>query len=124
MQKFLKIYFWQIISILFNFGSVFIVTPYLSANAPLFGIYSLVTAAYIFLSYGDFGFLSAGLKFASENYARNDRQAEIKVIGFSSFIFLVFVLLYAAGIAGISLKPELLVKVWRITYNIQRQGNC
>ncbi|NQX40295.1 hypothetical protein SAMN05421820_105171 [Pedobacter steynii] len=110
MENFLKIYFWQIVSILFNFASIFVVTPYLSSNPALYGIYTLVVAAYLFLSYADFGFLSAGMKFASESYAQKDLNQETKILGFTGFIFLVFVLFYALGIFYISFKPELLVK--------------
>jgi O-antigen/teichoic acid export membrane protein len=110
MLNFLKIYLWQFISILFSFASIFVVTPYLSSNTSLFGIYSLVTAAYIFLSYADFGFLSAGMKFASESYAQQDIRQEIRIIGFTSFIFLIFVLIYTVVVVCLSFHPELLVK--------------
>ena len=66
-------------------------------------------AAYIFLSYADFGFLSAGMKYASESFARNERENEMKVIGFAGFIFSVFVLLYAITMICISFNPRLLV---------------
>jgi len=110
MEKILKIYFWQIISIFFNFASVFIVTPYLSSNHALYGIYSLVIAAYIFLSYADFGFLGAGMKFAAEYFAQKNLKQETRIIGFTSFIFLVFVIIYALGIFYLSFYPQLLVK--------------
>ena len=93
-MNFLKIYFWQIVSIIFNFATVFVVTPFLSSNPAIFGIYSIVTAAYIFLSYADLGFLSAGMKYASECFARNERKEEIMIIGFAGFIFLIFVILF------------------------------
>jgi len=109
LNKIIKIYFWQIISIIFNFATVFIVTPYLSLNPSLFGIYSIVMAAYIFLSYADFGFLSAGMKYASESFARNEREEEMKIIGFAGFIFLFFILLYAITMICISFNPRILV---------------
>jgi O-antigen/teichoic acid export membrane protein len=107
--KYLKIYAWQIVSILFNFASVFIVTPYISANQSLYGIYSIVTAAYLFISYADFGFLSAGMKYAAESYAQNDKKTEIEVIGFSGMVFFTFVVIYAIGILGIAINPQILV---------------
>lgn len=110
MKEFLKIYFWQFISILFSFASIFVVTPYLSSNPALFGIYTLTMAANMFLSYADFGFLGAGMKFASECYARQDLKQEIRIIGFTGFIFLAFVCLYALGVLFLSFYPELLVK--------------
>ncbi|NRS90161.1 O-antigen/teichoic acid export membrane protein [Flavobacterium sp. 7E] len=110
MKQFLKIYLWQFISILFNFAAIFVVTPYLSANQTIYGIYTLIIAAYMFLSYADFGFLGAGIKFASECYAQKNLKQEIKIIGFTGFIFLIFVVIYALGILYISFKPEMLVK--------------
>ncbi|MFC4209935.1 lipopolysaccharide biosynthesis protein [Pedobacter lithocola] len=110
MKQFLKIYFWQFISILFNFAAIFVVTPYLSSNQTIYGIYTLIVAAYMFLSYADFGFLGAGMKFASEYYAQKNLKEEIKIIGFTGFIFLVFVALYALGIFLLSFRPELIVK--------------
>lgn len=110
MKQFLKIYLWQFISILFNFAAIFVVTPYLSSNQTIYGIYTLIVAAYMFLSYADFGFLGAGMKFASECYAQHNLKQEIKIIGFTGFIFLVFVMVYALGVFFISFRPEILVK--------------
>jgi O-antigen/teichoic acid export membrane protein len=110
MKQFLKIYFWQFISIIFNFVAIFVVTPYLSSNPALYGIYTLIIAANMFLSYADFGFLGAGIKFASESYAQNDLKQEIRIIGFTGYIFLLFVALYALGVIFVSFYPELLVK--------------
>lgn len=110
MKQFIKIYLWQFISILFNFAAIFVVTPYLSSNQTIYGIYTLIVAAYMFLSYADFGFLGAGMKFASECYAQQDIRKEIRIIGFTGFIFLVFVLLYALGVFCLSFWPEVLVK--------------
>ena len=95
MKQFLKIYFWQFVSIFFNFAAIFIVTPYLTSNQTIYGIYTLVIASYMFLTYADFGFLGAGMKFASEYSAQNNLKEEIKIVGFTGYIFLVFVCFYA-----------------------------
>jgi len=110
MSNFIKIYLWQAISIILNFVALFVVTPYLSSQPSLFGIYSIVISLYIFLSYADLGFITAGMKYASECYARNDRNLEIRIIGFVGFIFSVFVAIYAIFIAVISFNPNILVK--------------
>jgi O-antigen/teichoic acid export membrane protein len=109
MKQFLKIYFWQFVSIFFNFAAIFIVTPYLTSNQTIYGIYTLVIASYMFLSYADFGFLGAGMKFASEYSAQNNLKEEIKIIGFTGFIFLVFVLFYACGVFFLAFKPGILI---------------
>ncbi len=110
MRKYVKIYCWQAISIVFNFAAVFVVTPYISANPDLYGIYSIVIAAYLFISYADFGFLSAGMKYAAESYAQKNIKNEIEVIGFSGMVFLVFASVYALGVFIISYNPSLLVR--------------
>lgn len=108
MQKLLKIYLWQCISIVVSFGSIFIVTPYLSSNQSIYGIYSLIASLLIFISYGDFGFISAGIKYASECFVRDEREQEVKIIGFVSFILGIFVLIYIAGLLVISYNPYIL----------------
>lgn len=110
MSNFIKIYLWQTISIVLNFVALFIVTPYLSAQPSLYGIYSIVISLYIFLSYADLGFISAGMKYASECFAQDNRVMEIRIIGFVGFIFFIFVLLYALIIAGFSFNPHFIVK--------------
>lgn len=110
MGKFLRIYFWQIVSLILNFGSMFIVTPYISSNKAIFGIYSLIIATSIFFAYSDLGFLSAGLKYACEYFAKNDRDNEIKVIGFAGFILTIFIAIYSITLFVISFYPQILVK--------------
>ena len=110
MGKYIKIYFWQFISILFNFASVFVVTPYISSDQSLYGIYSIVTAAYLFISYADFGFLGSGMKYAAESYAQKNSKDEVEVLGFAGMVFLIFVLLYALVMLGFSFAPDILVK--------------
>ena len=110
MGKYIKIYFWQFISILFNFAAVFVVTPFISANQSLYGIYCIVIAAYLFISYADFGFLGAGMKFASESFAQKNIKDEVEVMGFSGMVFLLFVGLYALIILCFSFSPDVLVK--------------
>lgn len=109
MVKYINIYIWQAISIIFNFASVFVVTPFISTQPNLYGIYSIIIAAYFFISYADFGFLSAGMKYASESYAKGDQKDEIQIIGFTGFVFLLFSSLYALGVFVISYNPSLLV---------------
>jgi O-antigen/teichoic acid export membrane protein len=76
---------------------MFVVTPFLAANQSYFGIYTFVISLNLFLSYADFGFLNAGVKFASEAYAKNNRKEEIDILGFVffilGFVFFIFGLL-------------------------------
>ncbi|WP_295127416.1 lipopolysaccharide biosynthesis protein [uncultured Chitinophaga sp.] len=109
MEKYLKIYFWQVTSIVLNFVSLFVVTPYLSSSPTIYGIYMVVVSALIFLSYADLGFLSSGIKFASEAYARGAREEEMKVIGFAGFVLFVFAALFMAGLLYVSFAPDTLI---------------
>ncbi len=73
---------------------MFIITPYLAANQNYFGIYSFVISLNLFLSYADFGFLNAGVKFASEAFATGNRKEETEILGFVSFILAVVFVLF------------------------------
>ncbi|EEI91187.1 hypothetical protein HMPREF0765_3213 [Sphingobacterium spiritivorum ATCC 33300] len=109
MGNFVKIYFWQIISIFFNFGNVFIVTPFISSNSILYGVYSILMSAYLFISYADLGFLGAGMKYASESYARKDREEEMRLLGFTGIVFLSFVFLFSLGLCVVAYDPGILI---------------
>ena len=82
-RNYLNTYFWQTISIVLGFLSMFIVTPYITSNPSTYGIYMVCMSITVFLSYADLGFLGAGQKFAAEYYAKGDRDSEVKIIGFS-----------------------------------------
>lgn len=73
---------------------MFVVTPYLTTNQNYFGIYTFVISLNLFLSYADFGFLNAGVKFASEAFAKGNKKEEIEILAFVAFIlasvFLMF----------------------------------
>lgn len=107
--SYVKIYFWQFLSVLLGLASLFVVIPYLSADKSVFGIYSICISLTIFYSYADIGFLSAGQKYAAENYARGDSVNEIKIISFTSFIFFLFVTIISLIIFGLSFNPKLLI---------------
>lgn len=109
-KNYLKIYLWQGVSLTLNFISMFVVIPYLTTDPTTYGIYSVCISFSIFLSYADLGFIGAGQKYASEYFAKGDRKEEIKIIGFTSFILLIFLLLFSVGFFILSLNPDILVK--------------
>ena len=109
-KNYLKIYLWQGVSLVLNFLSMFVVIPYLTSDPITYGIYSVCISFSIFLSYADLGFMGAGQKYAAEYFAKGDKEAEIKVIGFTNFILGVFLLLFSIGFFVLSQKPEFLVK--------------
>lgn len=107
--NYLKIYFWQGLSILLGFLSMFIVTPFLSGDRSVFGIYSVCISVSIFLAYADLGFLGSGQKYAAEEYARGNLEEERRIVGFSGFILLVFVLVCSAVFFYLSYFPSILI---------------
>ena len=109
-RKYLKIYLWQGVSLVLNFLSMFVVIPYLTSDPTTYGIYSVCISFSIFLAYADLGFMGAGQKYAAEYFAKGNKEEEIKVIGFTNFILLVFLILFSIGFFVLSRQPELLVK--------------
>lgn len=108
--KYLKIYFWQILSILLNLLSLFIVIPQLTLKPEVYGVYSVCISSLIFLSYADLGFLSAGYKYASEYYVQNKKKEELEVIGFVCFILFCVVIVFSAILLVFFSHPEWLIK--------------
>lgn len=110
LNNFLKIYFWQSSSIVLKFLSMFIVAPLITSQPAVYGVYMICMSVTIFLAYADFGFFSAANKFVCECVARNEQDQEIKILGFSGFILLPFVILYAVSICILAINPSLLIK--------------
>jgi O-antigen/teichoic acid export membrane protein len=108
--NYVKIYLWQGVSLILNFISMFIVVPYLTSDPVIYGIYTVCISISIFLAYADLGFMGAGQKYAAEYFAKGERKEEIKVIGFTGFVLLVFLLLFALGFLILSFHPEVLIK--------------
>ena len=109
-KNYIKIYFWQILSIVLNLLSLVIVIPKLTSRPDIYGIYSICVSSVIFLSYADLGFVNAGYKYASEYYAKGDKAHEIRIIGFVGWILLMFVLVFSAVIIVLSFHPAWLIK--------------
>lgn len=108
-STYIKIYIFQFISVLLGIVSLFIVTPYLSDNKFLFGIYSICVSLTIYFNYADLGFVTAGQKFAAEYYAKNDKKSEREIISFTGFILLVFMALVSLVILIFACNPHWLI---------------
>jgi O-antigen/teichoic acid export membrane protein len=109
-KNYFKIYTAQLFAVVFNVLSLVIVIPFLSNNSKVYGIYSLCVSFTIFLSYADLGFLNAGYKYASEYYAKNNKQKEIEITGFVCFILSAFILIFAVVLMLFAFHPYWLIK--------------
>ena len=107
--NYLKIYFWQGISIVLNLLSMFIVIPSLTENPSIYGIYIVCISANIFLTYADIGFAGAGYKYDAESFARKNLEEEIEIVGFIGFILFLFVILFALAITSIAFNQRILI---------------
>ena len=109
LSNYLKLYFWQFFAIVLNFAAMLIVLPIISANSELFGIYSLCISITIFLSYADIGFVSAGMKYASEYFARKELEKEVGVTGFVLFILTIGIIPYVCCMLWFWYDPTVII---------------
>lgn len=108
-RKYINTYIWQILSTLLGFVSLFIVTPYISSDKTLYGVFSICISLTIYFSYADLGVLSAVSKYAAECYVKEDLNSEMKLIGFSSFIMFLTFSLMSVGILLLSIWPTIII---------------
>jgi O-antigen/teichoic acid export membrane protein len=109
LSNYLRVYLWQGLSIVTSFLSMFVVMPPLSSRHSMFGIYSICMSISIFVSYVDFGFMSSGFRSASESFVRGDLKRETQIVGFVTFILLMFVLVHAVVASVFAIHPTLLI---------------
>ena len=109
VSNYIKVYSWQIVSIILSFVSLFIVMPFLSSNQTLLGIYNLCSSITIFLSYADFGFMGAGQKYASEEVALDNSENILRIILCTKNILTIFVTILIIIFFYLSFNPSLIV---------------
>ena len=109
-KKFIQIYFWQILTILSGFLSLFIVMPRLSNNPSIYGVYAICISFNVFLGRADLGFIATGFKYASEAIARNDKESEIKITAFVVFSYYCILFLITIIIFIFAIEPNLFIK--------------
>lgn len=108
-KNYIQIYFWQSIAFLLNFAALFIVTPLISDNKDIFGIYSVCVGLNVFLQYADFGFLNAGKKYTAEAYISGNILKEKKILGTSFSIFSAVCIIIALALFLLSFYPNYII---------------
>ena len=108
-KNYLNVYFWRIFSVLTGILSLLIVIPQLSLNKELYGIYTFCLSFNLYFTYADIGFLSAGQKYAAEEYAKGNRESEINNLGFTGFILLCMVIPFSLTMLYLSFRPEYVI---------------
>jgi O-antigen/teichoic acid export membrane protein len=106
---FIKNYFWQIANFISKILGLFWITPFLSSDKQVFGIYSLVVSFTVFLNYADLGFLKAAQQLGSQSYFKNDKEEELDLIGFSCFITSIIIILFICILIFFSFFPEVII---------------
>ena len=110
IKNYLQTYLWHGAAIMLNLASMFIVIPFITDNKIIYGVYSVCISTAMFLNYADLGFVSAGIKYAGESFAKGNHEEEVKLFGFSGFILFIFVSLIAGVYFLFSYNPSLLIK--------------
>jgi O-antigen/teichoic acid export membrane protein len=87
-----------------------IVTPFLTKEPVVYGIFTVCMSVTMFLNYADLGFLRASQKYAAECYAKGDREEEVKYIGFGTFVLTIFSIVIAAVFVYFGFKPQCLLQ--------------
>ncbi|NLU94410.1 polysaccharide biosynthesis protein [Chitinophaga sp. Ak27] len=109
-KNYFKIYFWKFIGYFASFASLGLVTPRITSSPALYGIFAFCMSLNIFFQYADLGFINAAQKYASEFFGKKDLKNEIRVTGFSCFMFILFIIPVNLGMLFISFHPEFIIK--------------
>lgn len=108
-KNYLNVYFWRVLSLSTGFLSLLVVIPQLTLNKELYGIYTFCLSFNLYLTYADIGFLSAGQKYAAEEYAKGNRDSEIRYLGFTGFVLLCMVIPFSIVMIYLSFRPEYII---------------
>jgi len=110
VANYFHIYLWKSLSLITSFLSLVVVIPFISSDPELFGIYSFCISLSLYLSYADIGFLSAGQKYAAEEFAKGNITEEIKIYGFTFWLLILMFIPFSLTLIFLSSEPDLIIK--------------
>lgn len=90
--------------------SMLIVSPFITSNKEIYGIYAVCLSLTVFFAYADIGFVSASLKFSAEAYIKGDKKLEMSILGFSTMVLLVIMGFLSVGIFMFAYNPQWLIQ--------------
>lgn len=90
--------------------SLLIVSPYVTSNKEVYGIYAVCLSLTVFFAYADIGFVGASQKYAAEAFVRGEEDKEMQILGFSLMVLLIFMGLICIGVLLFAYQPEWLIK--------------
>ncbi len=108
-KQYFSILLWKSLVYIMGVFSLLIVTPTLTDQPKIFGIYSFCASLIVFFSYADLGFITSSRKFASEYVAKKKQKAEIAVTSFSSLVLLLICLPISGIILFFSFRPNIII---------------
>lgn len=105
-----NIYTTKFLAMATNFATTLVAIPYLTDNESAFAVYSICISLNFIMAYGDFGFVAASQKFASESYGRGSEVDEAIYLGVIARILIVVGLIFSAITTFLYFSPTLALR--------------
>jgi O-antigen/teichoic acid export membrane protein len=80
-----------------------------SVSTQVYGTYAAILSFTVFLSYADFGFLSAANKYGCDQYLKKDKNKEIELIAAATFVQTIAFLVFALICFVFAWKPSIIM---------------
>jgi len=80
-----------------------------SLSLEVYGLYMAVLSFAMFLSYVDFGFMSAAQKFGCDEYLKGDRRKEMELLSSAAFMQLMAFAVFALIMVVLAMNPPMVI---------------
>ena len=104
-----NIYIYRVLGVFVNFGSMFIVVPFLASDPESYAIYAFAMSLSFFLTYGDLGFVGAAQKYCAEAVGRGRLEQELEYVGFMVAVLGIVAGLFASLMIMAAFNPQVLL---------------